>query len=107
MGTDPVTHQHVYSEGLLQLSYQDSLNYSFCNEFDWKKDRHLSPGDPRKTILDPFKNLSCGIQILNRLVQRHQLVAFGSGNYWSTLMPNGYGKVRSIKALTHQIAFCR
>lgn len=108
MGDDPVTGRPVYSEGLLQLSYQDSLNYPFCNEFDWKRDRSLSASDPRKTILDPYKNLSCGVRILDRLVARHHLIAFDSGNYWSTLMPNGhYGKVSGIKALTHQISFCR
>ncbi len=108
LGTDPVTGQHVSSEVLLQLSYQDSRNYSFCNVLDWNADRHLSPNDPRKTILDPFKNLSCGIRILDRQVQRHHLIAFGTGNYWSTLKPNGsHGQVAAIKALTHQILFCR
>jgi hypothetical protein len=63
MATDPVTHPPVYSEGLLQLSYQDITGWSFC-DFDWSQDRTLSPKDPKKTILDPYRNLECGIKIM-------------------------------------------
>lgn len=106
LGTDSVTKLPVYSEGLLQLSYQDGRNYSFCNEFDWNKDRLLSASDPRKTILDPIKNLRCGIRILNRVVGRHNLIAFDSGHYWSTLMPK-HSPEHSIQALTRQISICK
>jgi hypothetical protein len=108
MGTDPVTGQPVYSEGLLQLSYQDSRNYSFCDEFDWSVDRHLDPDDPRKTILDPYKNLSCGIRILNQLVGKKNLIAFGSGHYWSVLKTtSSHNRVSSIQSLTKQVSFCK
>ncbi len=108
LGTDHVTHLPVYSEGLLQLSYQDALIYPACNEFNWNADKQLAPRDPRKSILDPYKNISCGIRILNRLVERKNLIAFKSGQYWSTLMPGGpHGVVPDIQALTRKILFCR
>jgi hypothetical protein len=108
MGTDPVTKQPVYSEGLLQLSYQDSLNYSFCNEFDWSKDKLLSATNPQKTILDPYKNLKCGIQIMNKIMGSHKLIAFGSGHYWSVLKTSSSrNHVAEIKTLTNSILFCR
>lgn len=108
MGTDPVTKQPVYSEGLLQLSYQDSRNYSFCNQFDWEKDKLLSPRDPRKTILDPYKNLNCGIRILNQIVGSHKAIAFGSGHYWAVLKSSSsHHRIKEIQALTNQILFCR
>jgi hypothetical protein len=106
LGTDTVTGQHVYSEGLLQLSYQDGRNYSFCNEFDWNKDKLLAPSDPRKTILDPIKNLRCGIRILNKVIGRHNMIAFDSGHYWSTLMPK-HAPEHLIQALTRNISICK
>lgn len=99
MGTDPVTGQPVYSEGLLQLSYQDRLGHAYCNEFDWNSDRHLSAKDPRKTILNPEKNLSCGIQILNRQIRKHRKIGIGKGAYWAvikTTKPSN--KIERIKA---------
>lgn len=108
MGTDPITGQAVYSEGLLQLSYQDSRNYSFCDEFDWSVDSKLSPTDPRKSILDPYKNLKCGIQILNHQVMRKNLIGVGSGAYWAVIKSNSsYNKIAQIKGLTTQIPFCK
>jgi hypothetical protein len=108
MGTDPITKQQVWSEGLLQLSYQDSLNYKFCNEFDWSKDSLLAASDSKKTILDPYKNLKCGIRIMNQIMGSHHAIAYGSGHYWSTLKTTSkYNKVKEIQALTNQVAFCR
>lgn len=107
LGIDPITGDTVMSEGLLQLSYQDSQNYPFCNQFDWNRDKNLAADDPGKTILDPKRNLACGIRILNEQVARTGLIAFDRGNYWSTLMPNGnYSRVARIQALTKQISFC-
>ena len=107
LGFDPITNLPVYSEGLLQLSYQDVLVYPFCNQFDWTKDQLLDPEDPAKTILDPYKNLACGIRILNQQASKHGAVSFDSGNYWSTLMPNGkYSAVDNIVTLSQQISFC-
>ena len=108
LGIDPVTGQQVYSEGLLQLSYQDALAYKFCDEFDWASDSRFAANDPRRSILDPYKNLSCGIRILETIVTKKSAISFKSGHYWSVLMTGSkYSKVNEIKALTRSIAACR
>ncbi len=107
MGIDPVTKKPVYSEGLLQLSYQDKLAYPFCDEFDWESDKKLDPKDPRKTILDPHKNLACGLKILDWQVKRFGAISFDRGQYWAVLKANGrYTQVKAIKRLTRSLAFC-
>lgn len=82
---DEVTHFKVRSEGLLQLTYEDEKRYG-CN-FDWEIDRHLAPGDPDRTILQPENNLGCGVKILTRqIIDKHEpLVCRNS--YWGTLRP--------------------
>ena len=107
MGTDPVTGQPVWSEGLLQLSYQDVQSYPECNEFDWQRDRLLAATDPNKTILDPQKNLRCGTRIMRRLIARNGLIALSRG-YWAVLIPGGrYNKLPQIKELTKAAIICR
>ncbi len=107
LGTDPITKQPVFSEGLLQLSYQDVLKYPYCDKFDWNKDRHLRPNSPKKTIFDVEKNLTCGIRILNQQVRDHHLIAYHDDQYWSTLMPgNSHNKIFEIQKLTTAIPFC-
>lgn len=107
MGTDPVTGLPVYSEGLLQLSYQDRQGHPYCNEFDWSVDRHLQPRDPKKTILNPEKNLSCGIQILNRQVRKHRRIGIGKGAYWSVIkITKPQNKIEKIKARLASVAPC-
>jgi hypothetical protein len=107
MGTDPVTGQPVYSEGLLQLSYQDRQGHPYCNEFDWSADRHLAPRDPRKTILNPEKNLSCGIQILNRQINKHRRIGIGKGAYWSVIkITKPRNKIPKIKVRLRSVAPC-
>jgi hypothetical protein len=107
MGVDPVTGQHVYSEGLLQLSYQDVEAHPQCDEFDWAQDRLLGPLDPRKTIFDPGKNLRCGVRILNRQILTSGLIAHATG-YWSTLRPsNRYSKLPQIQAMVRETKLCR
>jgi hypothetical protein len=82
---DPVTHLPVHSEGLLQLSYQDSRRYG-CN-FDWDTDRQLKPGNPDRTILQPKNNLECGVTILTRQIIDNHKPIFWKLSYWSTLRP--------------------
>ncbi|MDZ4081957.1 MAG: hypothetical protein U1E10_03395 [Bdellovibrionales bacterium] len=107
MGTDPVTGQPLYSEGLLQLSYQDRQGHPYCNEFDWDNDRHLGPRDPRKTILNPEKNLSCGIQILNRQIRKHRRIGIGKGAYWSVIkITKPKNKIEKIKERLKSVAPC-
>ncbi|MBX3040493.1 MAG: hypothetical protein KF789_07305 [Bdellovibrionaceae bacterium] len=107
MGTDPVTKKPVYSEGLLQLSYQDIQWAPYC-EFDWEKDKNLSPTDPKKTILDPYKNLNCGTRIFARQIRNKRNIAVKSGAYWSVLIPGGkYTKVTQISDLTKKLPGCQ
>lgn len=82
---DPVTNRPVHSEGLLQLSYQDSVRYG-CH-FDWDADRKLKPGDPARTILQPGNNLECGVKILTRQIIDSHKPIFYKLSYWSTLRP--------------------
>ncbi len=106
MGTDPITGLPVYSEGLLQLSYQDIQAYPFC-AFDWQADKTKAPSSSKKTILDPFKNLECGIRILAQQIHRTKRIALSSGVYWSTLKVNGkYTKLPEIQKLTQGLPFC-
>jgi hypothetical protein len=108
MGRDPITGQQVVSEGLMQLSYQDVLAYPFCNEFDWERDRNLSPSDPRKTILDPLKNLTCGLRILNYQIGHYGAIAIDRGQYWAVIKPSSrYNQLKAIQTLTKSLSFCR
>ena len=107
MGTDPVTGLPVYSEGLLQLSYQDITGWSFCR-FDWNKDKNLAPNDPKKTILDPYINLECGTKILSEQVARHHKIVIDHGAYWAVIKENGkYQKINQIAALVQTLKFCK
>jgi hypothetical protein len=82
---DSVTHRIVRQEGLLQLTYMDSLRYG-CN-FNWNKDKDLPEHDPARTILDPRNNLLCGIRILDdQLIAQNKPLLTGS-SYWVTLRP--------------------
>lgn len=107
MGTDSVTKQPVYSEGLLQLSYQDIRGYSFC-EFDWTTDSKLAKTDPDKTIFDPYKNLDCGVGIMTRQLARSGQITVSTNAYWSTLRSGGkYNKISQISAMVKALPFCK
>jgi len=83
-GTDSVTKRAIWSEGLLQVSYQDNDIYD-C-DFDWGADRGLPATHPSKTIFEPARNLRCGINILNRQIIVRGNPLFTSKNwYWSVL----------------------
>lgn len=83
---DRVTHHTVRQEGLLQLTYMDSLRYG-CN-FNWEQDKDLPVHDPAKTILQPRNNLLCGIRIVeNQLIRQHKPLLTDS-SYWVTLRPD-------------------
>lgn len=84
-GNDPVTEMRYLSEGLMQLSYSDTIIYH-C-EFDVEIDRHKDEHDKTKSIFDIEKNIICGLQILDKMIENHDEFVFNSGNYWSTLMP--------------------
>ncbi|MDG0816700.1 hypothetical protein [Bdellovibrio svalbardensis] len=106
MGTDGITGQPVYSEGLLQLSYQDIQGYPFC-DFDWNKDKNLSVKDPKKDVLDPYKNLYCGVGIMAKIISRKGQITVSSGAYWSTLRSGGrYQHISEIAAIVKKLPFC-
>lgn len=98
LGKDAVTGLPVVSEGLLQLSYQDVSQYPKC-QFDAKKDLadlrddlvgHTAGGflshHPGRDTLIPFKNLACGVAIIDKMLTTYPQVEFADmmGKYWST-----------------------
>lgn len=107
MGRDPITGNPVYSEGLLQLSYQDVQWATYC-EFNWAVDKKLSSKDAKKTIFDPKKNLRCGIKILADQVRRKKEILLQSGVYWAVIREGGsYEKIDQIAAITKKLTFCK
>jgi hypothetical protein len=94
----------VRSEGLLQLTYEDSERYG-C-DFDWNHDKSLAAHDPGKTILRPKNNLSCGIRIMkNQLVDLHEPL-LTSRSYWSTLRPGTHSYRVFAKQMANAPAAC-
>jgi hypothetical protein len=102
---DHVTGRTTHQEGLLQLKYQDTERYG-C-DFDWDKDRHLPPHDPNKSILNPERNLACGIRILNhQIIEQHKPI-FSRSSYWATLQ-SGTASFRVFaKQMTNPPAACQ
>ena len=101
---DQVTGRTVHQEGLLQLNYEDSERYG-C-DFDWKADRHLPAHDMNKTILNPERNLACGIRILNhQIIDQHKPI-FTSTSYWSTLQPGTASFRVFLKQMTNPPEAC-
>ncbi len=106
MGLDSVTGLPVVSEGLLQMSYQDSKYNSFC-QFDWLRDQGLEPVDPRKTILGVETNLRCGVGILQRQILRSNRISVGRGAYWAVLKgSNPRNRLTRIRQITKSFLRC-
>ncbi len=106
MGKDPITGEQVVSEGLLQLSYQDIRGWPAC-QFDWKHDKILDPTDPHRTILDPYRNLDCGLRILASQIRRRGHILLEKNVYWATLKINGkYEKIQPIIKIVKTLKFC-
>ncbi len=107
MGTDPVTGGKVYSEGLLQLSYQDVHWARYC-KFDWQKDKNLAPTDPKKTILDPYINLHCGVGIMAGQIKSKGRIVVSSGVYWAVIKSGGkYQQINNIAAIVKTLPLCK
>jgi len=101
---DKVTGEPVHSEGLLQLTYEDEKLYG-C-DFDWKHDRNLPSHDPAKTILQPDRNLACGIRILdNQIITLHEPIVTRR-SYWATLQPGTVAYRVFAKEMTNPPAAC-
>jgi hypothetical protein len=105
---DSVTKMPVVSEGLLQLSYQDESSYRIDCGFDWDKDKTLALKDPKKTILDPHKNLRCGIKIMSIRLKKYRSITMSSNVYWAVLKTNGlYSKIPQISRSTRSLKICQ
>jgi hypothetical protein len=101
---DAVTGVQVRSEGLLQLTYEDSTRYG-C-DFNWAADRTLKAGDPARTILQPKNNLECGVKILDKqIIEQHKPLLSRSG-YWSTLRPGTESYRMFAKQMANVPAAC-
>ena len=101
---DSVTKMTVHQEGLLQLTYEDSKRYGCA--FDWHADKDLPAHDPRKTILNPERNLACGIRILShQIIDRHEPI-FSPSSYWSTLQPGTQSFAVFEKQMTNPPRAC-
>jgi hypothetical protein len=82
---DAVTHRPIHQDGLLQLTYEDDKRYG-C-DFDWEHDRALPEHSAEKTILEPEKNLACGIKIMDDQIVTHGEPLVTRHSYWATLQP--------------------
>ena len=107
-GYDPVAKGLVYSDGLLQLSYQDILDYPQYCHFDIDHDRKLPRHDIHRTIFNPYNNLYCGIHIMAEQVKKQHLIVVKKDNYWATLQPGNFfeNRVKKIKRDVGQYPLC-
>src|ERR1017187_2822289 len=87
--TDAVSHRMARSQGLLQLTYEDADRYG-C-DFDWDNDKQLKEHDPDKSILQPEKDLLCGVKILQNQLIEQKKPLLSKTSYWSTLRPGWPG----------------
>lgn len=83
LGKDVVTGNQNTSEGLLQLSYQDS-KYHGC-QFNWNLDKKLDIKSIDKTIFNPKHNLECGMVILNKQIKARDSLETTTPYYWAVL----------------------
>ncbi len=106
-GIDVVTGQQVRSEGLLQLSYQDKVNYKTLPcRFDWNADKAFPVKDIRKTIMNPQINLEFGINVLAYQIRKTGKVILSKGVYWAVLKENGqYQKIDQITMMAQNLKF--
>jgi hypothetical protein len=83
--TDSVSKRPIRQEGLMQVTYEDADRYG-C-DFDWVSDRNLAEHDPNRSILQPGRNLSCGIKIMENQIITQRKPLLSRTSYWSTLQP--------------------
>ncbi len=102
---DPVTHRPARQEGLLQLKYQDAERYG-C-DFDWQVDRTLPVRDPERTILQPAKNLGCGVKIMENQIVTQGKPLVSRTSYWATLQPGTEGFRVFSRQMVNVPAGCR
>lgn len=102
---DPVTKTAIISEGLLQLGYSDVL-FHRC-KFNWERDSKLASGDPNKTILNPYTNLSCGVKIMCDQINKYGAIIIDRGAYWAVIKLNHRNqKLDQIKKIISGYEMC-
>lgn len=101
---DHVTGRIVHQQGLLQLTYEDSKRYGCA--FDWRADKNLPPHDASRTILNPERNLACGIRILSHQILDQHKPIFSPTSYWATLQPGTESFRVFEKQMTNPPAAC-
>lgn len=102
---DPESHHLSRQAGLLQLKYEDAQRYN-C-PFDYAADRALPEHDPNRTILQPQRNLACGLNIMqNQIITQGKPLATRT-SYWATLQPGTAGYRVFAKQMTNVPADCR
>ncbi len=101
---EEVAVTRVRTEGLLQLTYADQQRYG-C-DFDQEADRKLRVADPERTILQPQRNLTCGVKILtNQLIDQGKPLLTRT-SYWATLRPGTFSYRIFAKQMTNPPAAC-
>ena len=101
---DPETHHLSRQAGLLQLKYEDAQRYN-C-PFDYAADRHLPEHDPNRTILQPQRNLACGLNIMQDQIITHGHPLVTRDSYWATLQPGTAGHRVFAKQMINVPADC-
>ena len=102
---DTVTKRTVHQEGLLQLTYMDAERYG-C-DFNWDQDKTLPEKDPARTILQPQRNLLCGVKIMNNQIVTQHKPLLVSNSYWVTLRPGTLSYKVFAKQMKNVPAACR
>jgi len=102
---DPETHRLSRQAGLLQLKYEDAQRYN-CS-FDYDADRHLPEHDPNRTILQPQRNLACGLNIMQNQIITQGKPLVTRTSYWATLQPGTAGYRVFRKQMINAPAECR
>lgn len=120
LGKDSATKLPVVSEGMLQLSYQDEV-WAHCG-FDAKLDAKAIADDyakkpfgkhtwfsvhPEKTILDPIRNLTCGIRIMDWRISHYPGRNFqeNMGKYWATIRDQSSAIKAAMKGRNNACGF--
>ncbi len=102
---DPETHRLSRQAGLLQLKYEDAQRYN-C-PFDYPADRSLPEHDPNRTILQPQRNLACGLNIMQDQIITQNKPLVTRTSYWATLQPGTAGYRVFRKQMINAPADCR
>src|SRR5580658_8065923 len=102
---DPETHHLSRQAGLLQLKYEDAQRYN-C-PFDYAADRALPEHDPNRTILQPQRNLACGLNIMQDQIITKGRPLVTRTSYWATLQPGTAGYRVFAKQMANVPTDCR